>query len=165
MLLNCDVGEDQTSQSWIFIGRTDAEAEAPILWPPDSRSWLTRKDPDAGRDWRQDEKGMTEEEMVGWHHWPNGYEFEQAPGDGEGQGNLACCSPWGNKESDTTEWLNNNNNNKTWTLPCITFWFSSLHSTPFKKERFPRIENAYSFLMPKEQGTYTVQNWCQRITN
>ena len=81
-------------QSWIFIGRTEAEAEAPILWPPDAKNWLIGKDPDAGRDWRQEEKGMTEDEMVRWPHWLNGYEFEQAPGD-EGQGSLESCSPWG----------------------------------------------------------------------
>ena len=95
------------NQSWIFIGRTDAEAEAPILWPPDGKSWLIRKDPDAGEDWRQEEKGMTEDEMIGCHHWLNGYEFEQALGDGKGQGSLVCCSPWGHKESDMTERLNN----------------------------------------------------------
>ena len=121
MLLNCGVGEDFESlldckeikpgnpkgdQSWIFTGGTDAEAEAPILWPPDLKSWLIGKAPDAGKDWRQKEKGMTEDKMVGWHHWLNGHEFEQAPGDGEGQG-LACCSPWGCKESDATEQLNN----------------------------------------------------------
>ena len=88
---------------WISIRKTDAEAEAPILWPPDERSWLIGKDPDAGKDWRQEEKGMTEDEMVGWHHWLNGRECEQTPGGGEGQGSLACCSPWGYKESDTTE--------------------------------------------------------------
>ena len=93
------------NQSWIFIGRTDAEAEAPILWPPDAKSRLTRKDPDAGKDWRQEEKGMTEE-MVGWHHRLDGHEYEQAPGVDDGQGSLACCSPWGCKESDTTEQLN-----------------------------------------------------------
>ena len=98
------------NQPWIFIGRTDAKAEAPILWPPDAKSQLIRQDPDAGQDWRQEEKGMTEDEMVEWHHWLNGYEFEQALGDGEGLGRtaLACCSPWGCKESDTTEQLNNN---------------------------------------------------------
>ena len=96
------------NQPWIFIGRTDAEAEAPILWPPDSKSWLIRKDPDAGKDWRQEEKGTTEDEMIEWHHWLKGHEFEQALGDGEGQGSLACCSPWDCKDSDTTEWLNNN---------------------------------------------------------
>ena len=94
------------NQSWIFIGRTDAEAAAPILWPPDARNWLTGKDPDVGKDWRQEEKGMTEDEMVGWQHQLNGHESEQAPGVGDGQGNLVCCSPWGCKESDTTEWLN-----------------------------------------------------------
>ena len=76
-------------QSWIFTGRTDAEAEAPILWPPDAKDWLIRKDPDYGKDWRQEEKGTTEDEMVGWHHWLNGHEFEQAPGVGDGQGILA----------------------------------------------------------------------------
>ena len=93
-------------QSWIFIGRTDAEAETPILWPPDPKSWLTGKDPDAGKDWGQEKKGMTEDEMVGWHHRLNGHECEQALGAGDGQGSLACCSPRGHKESDTTEWLN-----------------------------------------------------------
>ena len=93
------------NEPWIFFIRTDAEA--PILWPPDVKSWLTGKDPDAGKDWRQEEKGMTEDEMVGWHHWLDGPEFEQTPGSGEGQGSRACCSSWGRKESDTTEWLNN----------------------------------------------------------
>ena len=92
------------NQSWLFNGRIDAEA--PILWPPDVKNWLIGKDPDAGKDWRQEEKGMTEDEMVGWHHWLNGHEFEQALGVGDGQGSLACYSPWGPKESDTTEQLN-----------------------------------------------------------
>ena len=94
------------NQSWIFIGRTDAEAETPILWPHDAKSWLIWKDPDAGKDWRWEEKGMTEDEMVGRHHWLNGHEFAHAPGVGDGQGGLACCSPWGRKESDMTEQLN-----------------------------------------------------------
>ena len=94
------------NQSWILIGRTDAEAETPILWPPDVKNCLIWKDPDTGKDWRQEEKGMTEDEMVGWHHWLNGHEFEQVPEVGDGQGGLACCSPWGRKESDMTEWLN-----------------------------------------------------------
>ena len=85
-----------------------AESEVPIFWPPDVKSQLIGKDPDAGKNWRQEEKGMTEDANVGWHHWFNGHEFEQSPGDGEGQGGLACCSPWGLKESDTTERLNNN---------------------------------------------------------
>ena len=80
------------NQCWIFIGRTDAEAEAPILWPPDAKSWLIRKDSDARKDWRKEEKGTTEGEMVGWHHQLNGHEFEQAPGDGDGQGSLVCYS-------------------------------------------------------------------------
>ena len=92
------------NQSWIFIGRTDAEA--PILWPPDVKNWLLGKDPDAGQDWRWEEKGTTEDEMVGWHHLFTGHESEQTLGIGDGQVSLACCSPWGRKELDTTERLN-----------------------------------------------------------
>ena len=88
-----------------LIGRTDVEAEAPILWPPDVKNSLIGKDPHAGKDWRQ-EKGMTKDEMFGWHHWLNGHEFEQALGADDGQGSLVCCSPWGDKESDTTEHMN-----------------------------------------------------------
>ena len=121
MLLNCGVGEDsweslglqeiqpvnpKGTQSWIFTGRTDAEAETPILWPPDVKNWLIWKDPDAGKDWRQEEKGTAEGETVGWHHWLDGYEFEQALGVGDGQGSLTCCSPRGHIESDMTEQLN-----------------------------------------------------------
>jgi len=90
------------NQPWIFIGRTDAEAEAPILWPLDEKSRLIGKDPDAGKDWGQEKKGVAEDEMVRWHHWLNGHEFEQALGDSEGQGSLACCCPWGPKELDMT---------------------------------------------------------------
>ena len=93
------------NQSWIFIGRTHAEVETSVLWPPDAQNWLIRKDPGNGKDWRWEENGMTEDEMVGWHHRLNGHEFEQAPGVGDWQGSLASCSPWGRKESDTTEWL------------------------------------------------------------
>ena len=89
------------NQSWIFVGRTDAEA-----LPPDAKNWLIGKDPDSGKDWRWEEKGMTEDEVVGWHHWLNGHEFESAPGVGDGQGSLACCSPWGRRESGMTEWPN-----------------------------------------------------------
>ena len=120
ILLTCGILEDswqsldckiqqvnpKGNQSWIFTGRTDAEAETPVLWPPDVENRLLGKDPDAGKDWRQQEKGMTEDEMVGWHHQLDGHEFNQAPGVGEGQGSLACYSPWGCKELDTTEWLN-----------------------------------------------------------
>ena len=91
------------NQPWIFIGRTDTEAEALVLWPPDAKNWLVGKDPDAGKDWRQEEKGTTEDEMVGWHHRLNGYEFEQTLGGGEGQRSLVCCSLWGLEESDMTE--------------------------------------------------------------
>ena len=94
------------NQSWIFIGRTDAEAETPTLWPPDVKSWLIGKDSDAGRDWGQEEKGMTEDEMAGWHHWLDAHEFGWTLGVGDGQGGLVCCDSWGCKESDTTEWLN-----------------------------------------------------------
>ena len=93
------------NQSWIFIGRTDAEAETPILWLCDAKNWLIGKDPDAGKEWRWEEKGMTEDEMVGWHHRLNGHESEQTPGDDDGQGGLVCCSPWGHKQLDTTEHL------------------------------------------------------------
>ena len=94
------------NQSWIFFGRTDNEAETPMHWPPDGKNWLIGKDFDAGKDWKQEEKGTTEDEMVGWHHRLDGREFEQAPGVGDGQGSLACCSPWGHKVSDMNEQLN-----------------------------------------------------------
>ena len=94
------------NRSWIFLGRTDAEPETPILWPPDANNWLIWKDPDAGKHWWQEEKGTTEDEMVGWHHQLNGHKLEQAPRVGDGQGGLACCSPWGCKELDMTERLN-----------------------------------------------------------
>ena len=99
----------KASQPWILIGRTDAEADAPILWPPDAKSQLTVKDSDAGKDWGQEEKGETEDEIVGWHHQLSGNEFEQTLGDSEGQGSLVCCPSWGCKKSDTTEWLNDSN--------------------------------------------------------
>ena len=131
MLLNCGVGEDSSEsldckeiqpvhskgdQSWVFIGRTDAKAETPILWSPHGKSWLIGKDSDAGRDWGrrrrgreglgQEEKGMTEDEMAGWHHWLDGCESEWTLGVGDGQGGLVCFDSWGHKESDTTERLN-----------------------------------------------------------
>ena len=108
---------DSGNQSWIFIERTNVEAETPVLWPPDAKNWLLGKDPDSGKDWRQEEKGMTEDEMVGWHQWLNGHEFEQAPGVDDGRGNLVCCSPWGFKELDMTKWMN-------WTelLILCTIW-------------------------------------------
>ena len=95
------------NQPWIFTGRTEAEAEAPVLWPPNAKSQLTGKDPDAGKDWRREEKRMAEDEMVRWHHWLNGRESEQTLEDGKGQGSLACCSTWSRKELGRTEQLNN----------------------------------------------------------
>ena len=120
MLLNCSVGEDswaslrlqgdptshsKSNQSWAFTGRTDVETETPILWPPDAKNWLIWKDPHAGKDWGQEEKGTTEDEMAGWHHQLDGCEFEWTLGVVDGQGGLACCNPWDRKELDTTEWL------------------------------------------------------------
>ena len=104
------------NQSWIFTGRTDVEVETPILWLPDAKNWLIWKDPDAGKDWRQEKKGTTEDEIVGWHHWLNGHEFEWTLGGGDGQGGLACCNSWGHKESDTTESLNWTELNSTYEL-------------------------------------------------
>ena len=120
-VVKCGVGEDswesldskeiqlvhsKGDQPWDFFGRNDAEAEAPVLWPPHAKSWLIGKDSDARRDWGQEEEGMTEDEMAGWHHWLNGREFEWTPGVDDGQGGLACCNSWGRKESDMTEQLN-----------------------------------------------------------
>ena len=101
-------GHPKGNQPWISIGRTDAEAEVLILWPPDAKSWLIGKDPDAVKDWGEEEKQAMEDEMVGWHHRFNEHEFEQTLRDSKGQGSLVCCSPWGDKESDTAEWPNNN---------------------------------------------------------
>ena len=121
MLLNCGVGKDsweslvckeiqpvhsEGDQPWVFFWRHDAKAETPILWPPHAKSWLTGKDLDSGRDWGQEEKGTTENEMAGWHHWLDGCESEWTAGVGDGQGGLACCNSWGRKELDTTERLN-----------------------------------------------------------
>ena len=93
-------------QPWVLCGRNDANAESPVLWPPHAKSWLILKDCGAGRDWGQEEKRTTEDEMAGWHHRLDGREFEWTPGVGDGQGGLECCNSWGRKESDTTEWLN-----------------------------------------------------------
>ena len=121
MRLNCGVGEDswksldckeiqpahsEGDQPWDFLGRNDAKAEAPVLWPPHVKSWLIAKDSDAGRDWGQEEKGTIQDEMAAWHHGLDGRQYEWTPGDGDGQGGLACCYSWGCKESDTTEQLN-----------------------------------------------------------
>ena len=139
MLLNCGIGEDFESpldckeiqpvhskgdHSWVFFGRNDAKAETTVRWPPHVKSWLIGKDSDAGRDWGQEEKGTTEDEMAGWHHWLDRHEFEWTPGVGDGQGGLVCCISWGHKESDTTERLN-------WTELILAFYFSL---EPGKKE-------------------------------
>ena len=123
-LLDCKIKPVKLkgSQPWIFIGRIDAEVEAPILWPPDAKSWLIGKDSDAGKNWKQ-EKRTTEDKMVGLYHRLDGQEFEQAPGVGGGQGRLACCSPWGCKELHVTEWLNWTE--WVWSRISLWFWFSS----------------------------------------
>jgi len=107
------------NQSWIFIGRTDTEAEVLILWPPDMKNWLLRKDPDAGKNWRREEKGTSEDEMVVWYNQLAGHEFEQALGVGDGQGSLVCCSSWGRKELDMTEQLN-------WVISDVEYLFMGL---------------------------------------
>ena len=117
------------NQSWIFTGRTDVEAGAPILWPPDGKNWPTGKDSDSGKDWRREEKGTTENEMIGWHHRLSGDEFGWTLGVGDGQGGLVCCSPWDCKESDMTEWLN-------W-CSFICTWSSSFPNTVIKYLSYP----------------------------
>ena len=114
------------NQSWMFIWRTDAEAETPIFWPPMWPKLTHWKDPDAGKDWGQEEKGTTDDEMVGWHHRLNGHEFGWTPGVGDGQGGLACCGSWGCKELDMTEWLN-------WTdILCSQRWRSCIQSAKIR---------------------------------
>ena len=164
MLLNCGVGEDSweslwtavrsnlsiLNQSWIFTGRIDAEAEAPILWPPDANRFIG-KDPNAGKDWRQEEKGMTEDQMVGWHHWLNRHEFEQTPGDREGQGSLVCCSLWGHKELDTTEQLNNNDN-MLWTFNTRALYLCLLSRVTAIPLFSVNIISSYPFPHPSFSG-------------
>ena len=111
------------NQFWIYIERTLAEAETAILWPPDAKNWLIGKDPDAGKDWRQEE-GTIEDEMARWHHWLDGHEFEQAPRVGDGEGSLACCCPCCHKESDMTDWTELN-----WIFPLIFFVFLSVNTS------------------------------------
>ena len=150
MLLNYGVEEDSweslglqrdpNHQSWVFIGRTDAEAEITILWPPDEKNWLIGKDPDAGDDWRQEEKGMTEDEVVWWHHQLGGHEFEQASGVGDGQGSLTCFSPWDLKELDMTEWLNWTELN--WKIVC-SYSLQFLGSDEVITERYLLYNTVY----------------------
>ena len=126
------------NQSWIFFGRIDSEAKTPILWPLDVKNWLIGKDLDAGKDWRQEEKGTTEHEMVGWHQWFSGHDSEQALGVGDGQGGLVCCSPWGHEESDTTEWLK-------WTELSQSYGFSN--------------SNVWIWELDHKEGL-APKNWC-----
>ena len=141
----CDIRlsvQGRSSHSpWLqaVIGRTDAEAETSICWPPDVKNWLTGKDLDAGKDWGQEEKGMTDDEMVGWHHRLNGPEFEQALGVGDGQGSLACCSPWGHKMSDTIEQLNWTDGSRLW------FWLLSSHPYSFPDTKLHPLPSSCLF--------------------
>ena len=142
------------NQSWIFIGRigNEAETQAPIFWPPDAKRWLIKKDPDADKDWRQEEKGMTEDEIVGWHHWLDGHEFEQAPGVGEELGGLMCCSPWGHKESEKTERLNCLSNSKLQKKKSALdeFWhfpISILHKEALHVSYTNRYHSLFPFLL------------------
>ena len=135
------------NRSWVFIWRTDVEAETPIIWPPDAKSWLIGKDPDAGKDWGQEEKGTTEDEVVGWHHWLIGYGFGWTPGVGDGQGGLECCGSWGHKESDTTEQLNWT---ETYSLPLCLYSSPDSKSNSLSVKRHPSISklNINSFMKP-----------------
>ena len=102
----CQPVYSEGAKPWDFFGRNGAKAETPVIWPTHAKGWLIGKDSDAGRDWGQEEKGMTEDEMAGWHHWLDGHESQWTPGVGDGQGGLACCDSWGHQELDMTEWLN-----------------------------------------------------------
>jgi len=171
MLLKCGAGEDSCeslglqgdqvnpkgNQSWMFIGRTDSEAETPILWPLDVKNWFIWKDPDAEKDWRQEMKGTIEDEMAGWHHWFNGHEFQQAPGVGYGQGSLVCCSPWGHKELDMTEQLN-------WTDRLLSAWkelFSVWKMKIFQYVEYYTNTCTYSHTLPICLGFL----WCALLNH
>ena len=145
-------------QSWVFIGRTDAEAETPILWPPDVKNWLIGKDPDVGRDWVQEEKRTTEDEMVGWHHWLNGHEFGWTPGVGDGQGGLACCNSRGHKELDTTEQLNWTELN--WRRLLTVTWSARKSTQSILKE----INPEYSLERLMCWSSSTLVTWCKELT-
>ena len=137
-------------QSWVFIGRTDAEVETPILCPPHAKSWLIGKDPDAGRDWGQEEKGTTEDEVAGWHQQLYAYEFGWTPGVGGGQGGLVCCYSWGHKELDTTERLNWTELNWTMSYVCVYLYTLKLQITL-------HVSSSRSFLTMK---TYMLTIYC-----
>ena len=137
-------------QSQVFIGRTDAKAETPILWPSHAKSWLIGKDPDAERDWGQEEKGMTEDEMAGWHHLLDGHEFEWTPGVGDGQGGLACCDSWGRKELDMTERLN-------WTDVSYSAYNIKTNNYQGKAMVFPVV--IWMWELDHKKG-WVPKNWC-----
>ena len=147
------------NQPWIFIGKTDAEAEAPILWPLDAKSWLTGKDPGAGKDWGEREKGVGEDEMMRKHNWVNGHEFEQTLGDSEVHRSLVCCSPWVCKESHTTEWLNNNHNKPVISDKAPALWLC--------RKEFPQRQKAVkqvkSLLREREYNTCRPTHWSGRV--
>ena len=131
------------NQSWIFTGKTEAEAKTPILWPPDVKNWLIWKDPDAGKDWRQAEQGMTENEMIGGHHQLYGYEFEQAPGVCDGQGSLACCNPWGSQtvRHDQATELNWKSVALSWSLnrSLVHKWLYNITHWKYAKDQFTKL--------------------------
>ena len=132
--------------SWVFFGRTGAKAEIPVLWPPHEKSWLTRKDSDAGRDWGQEKKGTPEDEMAGWHHRLDGHEFEWTPGVGDRQGGLVCCNSWGSKESDTTQRLN-------WT-ECTSIYYTITVTDTLQTWQYPVFKEFTVYL-----GRYGTCSW------
>ena len=132
-------------QPWDFFGRNVAKAEAPVLWPPHTKSWLIGKDSDAGRDWGQEEKGTTQDEMAGWHHWLDGHESEWTPGVGDGQGGLACCNSWGRKESDMTEPLNWTDGNGCHDLCSLNVLFQASFLTLFFHFHQEALQFLFSF--------------------
>ena len=138
------------NQIWIFIGRTDAEAETPILWPPDAKSQLIGKDPDAGKDWGQEVKRVTEDEMAGWHHWLNGHEFEQTPGDSEGQGSLVCCSPWvANSWTRLSDWITMYSTKRKKNNPLIIRNIRDVFQTHYPEQNKPWKKAYYMNLLYK----------------
>ena len=158
------------NQAWIYIGRADAEAEALILCPPDANNWLIGKDPDAGKDWIQEDKGTAEDQMVGWYHQLNGHKFEQGLGDSVEQRGLACCSPWGCKELDMTERLNNNNNNeKAWMLwellKCDTeTWSEKCWKNGSDRFTWQRVVTSFNFVKNTVSGKWNEARCVKRGT-